>query len=44
MVAFTGGEPLVRKDLFDLLAYSKALGFGNNIATSATLIDNRLAR
>ena len=26
MMAFTGGEPLVRHDLFELLAYSQALG------------------
>ncbi|MFX1533678.1 MAG: radical SAM protein [Promethearchaeota archaeon] len=43
MMAFTGGEPLVRKDLFELLAYSKALGFTNTIATNATLIDDEAA-
>jgi radical SAM protein with 4Fe4S-binding SPASM domain len=40
MVAFTGGEPLVRDDLFELLAYSQALGFTNTLATNATLIDD----
>ena len=44
MVAFTGGEPLVRGDLFELLAYSQALGFTNTLATNATLIDDAVAR
>lgn len=44
MMAFTGGEPLVRSDLFELLAYSQALGFTNTIATNATLVDDAAAR
>jgi radical SAM protein with 4Fe4S-binding SPASM domain len=44
MMAFTGGEPLVRKDLFELLSYSKSLGFTNTMATNATLIDKSIAR
>ncbi len=44
MVAFTGGEPLVRDDLFELLAYAKALGFTNTLATNGTLIDDDVAR
>ncbi len=44
MMAFTGGEPLVREDLFELLAYSQALGFTNTMATNATLIDDAVAR
>ena len=44
MMAFTGGEPLVRHDLFELLAYSHALGFTNTMATNATLIDEAVAR
>jgi radical SAM protein with 4Fe4S-binding SPASM domain len=44
MMAFTGGEPLVRDDLFELLAYSQALGFTNTMATNATLIDDDVAR
>jgi len=44
MMAFTGGEPLVRGDLFELLAYSQALGFTNTMATNATLIDDDVAR
>ena len=44
MMAFTGGEPLLRDDLFELLAYSRALGFANTLATNATLIDDAAAR
>ncbi|UCC11463.1 MAG: radical SAM protein [candidate division WOR-3 bacterium] len=44
MMAFTGGEPLVRHDLYELLAFSKELGFTNTIATNATLIDDAVAR
>lgn len=44
MMAFTGGEPLMRSDLYELLAYSRSLGFNNTIATNATLIDDRVAR
>jgi len=43
MMAFTGGEPLARPDLYELLAYAQALGFTNTIATNATLIDDRVA-
>jgi radical SAM protein with 4Fe4S-binding SPASM domain len=44
MMAFTGGEPLLRPDLFQLLAYAQALGFTNTLATNATLIDDALAQ
>jgi radical SAM protein with 4Fe4S-binding SPASM domain len=44
MMAFTGGEPLVRPDLFELLGFSRALGFSNTIATNATLIDDGVAQ
>ena len=44
MMAFTGGEPLMRDDLYQLLAYSQALGFVNTIATNATLVDDHVAR
>jgi radical SAM protein with 4Fe4S-binding SPASM domain len=44
MMAFTGGEPLVRADLFELLAYSQALGFTNTMATNATMIDDAVAQ
>jgi radical SAM protein with 4Fe4S-binding SPASM domain len=44
MMAFTGGELLMRPDLFELLAFSKSLGFMNTIATNATLIDDDIAQ
>jgi radical SAM protein with 4Fe4S-binding SPASM domain len=44
MLAFTGGEPLLREDLYELLAYSQALGFTNTIATNATLITDKVAQ
>ncbi len=44
MMAFTGGEPLVRKDFFELLSYSQALGFTNTMATNATLVDDAVAK
>ena len=43
MMAYTGGEPLVREDLFELLAFSKSLGFTNTLATNATLVDDSIA-
>lgn len=44
MLVFTGGEPLVRKDVYELLSYARDLGFGTVVATNATLIDNREAK
>jgi radical SAM protein with 4Fe4S-binding SPASM domain len=40
---YTGGEPLVRPDIFELLRYSKEAGFANIIATNGTLIDEEMA-
>lgn len=42
-LVYTGGEPLVRPDIFDLLKHSKAIGFANIIATNGTLIDDKMA-
>jgi radical SAM protein with 4Fe4S-binding SPASM domain len=44
MIAFTGGEPLVRDDLEEILAYSTKKGFFNVIATNGTLITPERAR
>ena len=44
MMVFSGGEPLVRKDIDDLLAYSKRQGLVNVIATNGTLIDYQRAK
>lgn len=38
-ILFIGGEPLVRKDLFDLVKYAKTLGLNTVIVTNATLLD-----
>ncbi len=43
MCAFTGGEPLVREDIFELLAYAHGLGFSCTIATNGTLVDRDCA-
>ncbi|HEX7391679.1 MAG TPA: radical SAM protein [Thermoplasmata archaeon] len=41
---FSGGEPLVREDLTELIAHSKRRGFYPIIATNATLITPEMAR
>jgi len=40
---YTGGEPLVRPDIFDLLRHSQQVGLANIIATNGTLIDEEMA-
>jgi len=40
---FAGGEPLIREDLFELIAYAKDLGFNVFTATNGTLITPRVA-
>jgi len=39
VVLFSGGEPLLRADLFELLAHAKRLGLRTVISTNGTLID-----
>ncbi len=43
-IAFSGGEPLVRKDLFEVVGYAKAKGFYTSIATNGTLITPEVAK
>ena len=43
-VLFSGGEPLVRKDLFELAAYARDLGLHVVLSTNGTLIDRETAR
>lgn len=43
MLVYTGGEPLVRKDIFDLMHHSKDAGLVNVIATNGTLITEETA-
>ena len=43
MLVYTGGEPLVRSDIFELFEHSKKAGMLNVIATNGTLIDEDMA-
>jgi radical SAM protein with 4Fe4S-binding SPASM domain len=43
MLVYTGGEPTIRHDIFELLAHSKSVGFRNVIATNAMIIDDHMA-
>lgn len=43
-LVFSGGEPLVRGDVFELIAHAKARGFYPIVATNATLITPEVAR
>lgn len=43
-LVFTGGEPLVRRDIYELMRYASDLGFSTVIATNATLITCEIAR
>ena len=43
MLCVTGGEPLLRKDLFDLMSYATHLGFAWGMTTNGTLIDKIVA-
>ena len=42
-LVFTGGEPLVRPDIFELLRHAKDVGFANIVATNGILIDEETA-
>lgn len=43
-VGFTGGEPLLRKDIFDILNYARENGFRISLLTNGYLIDRKAAR
>ncbi|MEX0777336.1 MAG: radical SAM protein [Phycisphaeraceae bacterium] len=43
-VLFSGGEPLVRHDLFELAAYARSLGLHVVLSTNGTLIDRAIAQ
>jgi radical SAM protein with 4Fe4S-binding SPASM domain len=43
VVLFSGGEPLLREDLFELLAEAKRLGLQSVISTNGTLINESIA-
>jgi MoaA/NifB/PqqE/SkfB family radical SAM enzyme len=44
MLALGGGEPLLRPDIFELVAYAIDLGFEITIATNGTLLTPEMAR
>jgi len=41
-VAFEGGEPLLRKDLGEILAFSRSLGLQTSLVTNGTLLKQRI--
>ncbi len=43
-ICITGGEPLLRKDFFEILSYAHALGFSWGMTTNGTLITKEVAR
>jgi radical SAM protein with 4Fe4S-binding SPASM domain len=43
-LVFTGGEPLVRRDIYELMKYASDIGFHTVLATNATLITQGVAR
>lgn len=43
MLVYTGGEPLVRPDIFELMEHSRKAGFVNVLASNATLITEEVA-
>jgi radical SAM protein with 4Fe4S-binding SPASM domain len=44
MLVYTGGEPLVRPDIFELMEHSRQAGLVNVLATNATLITPEVAK
>jgi radical SAM protein with 4Fe4S-binding SPASM domain len=43
-VLFSGGEPLMRPDLYELAAYARSLGLHVVLSTNGTLIDEKAAK
>ena len=44
IVILTGGEPLLRPDVFDLAQYGNGLGFRMTMATNGTLLTPKIVR
>lgn len=42
-LCITGGEPLLRKDFFDIMAYAQKLGYNWGMTSNGTLIDEKTA-
>ena len=43
-IGFTGGEPLLRKDIFEILDHAKKCGFRISLLTNGYLIDKSVAK
>ncbi|MHC4112629.1 MAG: radical SAM protein, partial [Planctomycetota bacterium] len=43
VLVFSGGEPLCREDIFELVEYAKSLGIVPALATNGTLMDSQVA-
>ena len=44
MLCITGGEPLLRKEFFEIMGYANELGFSWGMTSNGTLIDRECAR
>ncbi len=44
IISFSGGEPLVRKDIYDLMSYAYEKGIYVAVATNGTLINEEVAK
>ena len=44
ILLFSGGEPLIRSDITDILSYARKLNFRVELFTNGTLLDRNLAR
>lgn len=44
MLCITGGEPLLRKDFFEIMAYAHELGFHWGMTSNGTLINDEVAK
>ncbi len=42
-IQYTGGDPLLRKDIMDILKYTLDLGIETSVFTNATLVNNEVA-
>ncbi len=43
VLIFSGGEPLFRKDIFELIEYAQAKGLPSGLATNGTLVNDAIA-
>jgi radical SAM protein with 4Fe4S-binding SPASM domain len=43
-IAVTGGEPLMRKDLFEVMGYASSLGFRWGMVTNGSLINDKIVQ